>query len=82
MGTSTLTADNPADTQTESGVAGFDGAAVVAMDGQTTGAPAGAGKLVKLERIDHVIINFLRNRIAKIDRQSYHKHVRWVYECF
>ena len=68
MGTSAMAADNPADAKAEAGVAGFDCAAVVTVDGQTAGAPAGTGKPVELKRIDHVIINFLRNRIAKIDR--------------
>ncbi len=71
-----LIAYDPADMETQAGIPGFHGPVIVTVDGETSGMPAGTGKLVKLEGINHIIINFLRNRIAIIDRYSYHKHER------
>lgn len=82
MGVPTLTADDPADMETQVTVPGFHGPVIVTVNGETAGMSTGTGKSVELEGIYHIIINFLRNRIAKIDRYSYHKNVRWVYECF
>ena len=76
MGMAALIAYDPADMETQATVPGFHGPVIVTVDGETSGMPAGTGKLVKLEGINHIIINFLRNRIAIIDRYSYHKHER------
>jgi len=82
MCVSALTADDPADMETQVRVARFHSAVIVTVNGEASGMSAGTGEPVELEGIYNIIINFLRNRIAKIDRYSYHKHERWVYECF
>ena len=60
----------------------FYEAVIITMYGQTPGMTAGTGQLVKLNRINTIVIKFLRNMIAIIDRYSYHKRMRVVYECF
>ena len=82
MCVSTLLADDTADMKPQVTVPEFHCPVIVTVNGKATGMTAGTGKPVELEGIYHIIINFLRNRIAKIDRYSYHKHERWVYECF
>ena len=82
MGMTAFPADDPADMEPQVTVPGFHGPVIVTVNGKATGMSAGTGKPVELEGIYHIIINFLRNRIAKIDRYSYHKHVCWVNECF
>jgi hypothetical protein len=82
MGMSAFTADEAADMKTQVTVSGFHGPVIVTVNSEASRMSAGTGESVELERIDYIIINFLRNRIAKIDRYSYHKHKRWVYECF
>ena len=82
MSMSAFPADDPADMETQVRVARFHSTVIVTVNGKATGMSARTGKPVELEGIYHIIINFLRNRIAKIDRYSYHKHERWVYECF
>ena len=82
MCVSALTADDTADMKPQVRVSEFHCPVIVTMNGKATGMTAGTGKPVEWEGIYHIIINFLRNRIAKIDRYSYHKHKRWVYECF
>lgn len=78
MGMAAYTADDPADMEPQVRFTGFDGAVIVTVNRETSGMAAGTGESVELEGIYHIIINFLRNRIAKIDRYSYHKHKRWV----
>ena len=82
MCASAFTADDTADMKPQVTVPGFHGSVIVTVNSETSRMPAGTGESVELEGIYHIIINFLRNRIAKIDRYSYHKHVCWVYECF
>ena len=82
MGAPTFTADNSADMKLYIRIPGLHSAIIVPMNGQTTRVATGTGEPVELERINHIIIKVLRNRIAKIDRYSYHKHERWVYECY
>ena len=78
MGMSAFPADDTADMKPQVTIPGFHCPVIVTVNGKATGMTAGTGKHVKLEGIYHIIINFLRNRIAKIDRYSYHKHERWV----
>ena len=82
MCVSAFPADDPADMNSQVRVARFHSTVIVTVNSEASGMPAGTGKLMELERIYHIIIKFLRKRIAKIDRYSYHKHVCWVYECF
>ena len=77
----TAGAEEPADSKGNRTTLHLDRAVVVTVDSQTAGVPTGTGKLVKLKRNDGIVIKFLRNRIATIDRYSYHKHMRLVYEC-
>ena len=78
----TSLADDPADMEKQVTIPGFHGSVIVTVNGKASGMTAGTGKPVELKGIYHIIINFLRNRIAKIDRYSYHKHMRWLYKCF
>jgi hypothetical protein len=77
----TAGAEKPADPKGNRTPLHLDRTVVITMDSQTAGVPTGTDKLMELERIDGIVIKFLRNRIATIDRYSYHKHMRLVYEC-
>ena len=68
MGMSALAAEYPADAETDNGVPRFDRTFIVPMDGKAAGMTAGTDQLVELQGMNHIIVNFLRNRIAKIDR--------------
>ena len=46
MGMVTAGTDNPADTERDFSIRGFQGTGIVPMNGQTAGESAGAGKLV------------------------------------
>lgn len=68
----TAGAEKPADPKGNRTPLHLDRAVVITMDSQTAGVPTGTGKLMELERIDGIVIKFLRNRIVIIDRYSYH----------
>lgn len=60
-----LAAEDPADMQGSVFPIFPDRAVIVTMDGQTGGmGTAGTGELVELERIDDIIIIFLREGVA------------------
>lgn len=68
MGTSTLTAYDSADAESEAGFPVLDGTVVVTVDSQRSGVATGTDQLVELEIKNGFIIKILRNRVAYIDR--------------
>ena len=59
MGASAVTAKDPADAKTQTGVSIFHRTVIVPMDGQTSGVSAGTDQSVELEIINGFIIKIL-----------------------
>lgn len=74
----TAATEQAADSERDLSAIRFYKTVVIAMNSQAAGMSTGAGKLMKLEGKDDIIVKFLRYRVATIDRYSYHKYVWYM----
>lgn len=72
MGMVTAGTDNPADTERELSSRHFQGTGIIAMNRKAAGMTTGAGKSVKLQSCNKIIIKSLSNGIEIFDKYGYH----------
>ena len=75
MGPAAVAAPDPADRQGYVPGLRLDGAAIVSVHSHASGHSACTGELVELEPVNHFIIRFLRQGLAKRHHYCYHSIV-------